>query len=227
MTQQVVVIDDERAVLRVIERFLTQEGFKVHTASDASGAESLFEQVAADLVILDVMLPDGSGLELTRDLRARSDVPIIIVSARCEEVDRVLGLEFGADDYVTKPFSPRELVGRVKAVLKRARAGSTDSEVIAVDDLRIDTRAREVRLSGASVPLTSSEYELLAYLGAHHGCAGSRHVMLAALHDEAPGVDERVIDAHVHRIRDKIEPDPKEPTHLVTVRGFGYRLGDG
>jgi DNA-binding response OmpR family regulator len=175
---------------------------------------------------LDVMLPGKSGLEIARDLRAVSSVPIIMLSARADEVDRILGLEFGADDYVTKPFSPRELVSRVRSVLRRA-GGAPDGEPhIVVGDVRIDNLSRQVKVSDTPVDLTRTEYEILLHLARHPGTAFSREEILASLGDASPFGDERVIDVHIHNLREKIEPDPKNPTHILTVRGFGYRLGE-
>jgi two-component system alkaline phosphatase synthesis response regulator PhoP len=150
-----------------------------------------------------------------------------MLSARGEEVDRVLGLEFGADDYVTKPFSPRELVSRAKAVLRRAAARPSDDAPIAVGSLRIDARARHVTVADRPVRLTSSEYDILLLLAKRAGAALSREMILSALVDHAPLADVRSIDAHIHNIREKLELDPKNPAHLVTVRGYGYRLEDG
>ena len=222
--QRILVVDDEDSVLKVVDYALTQEGYEVHTASDAAGAESEFARVSPALVILDVMLPDRSGLEVARDLRSRSSIQIIMLSARADEVDRILGLEFGADDYVTKPFSPRELVTRVKTILRRSAAACDERALISLGDMQIDVLSREVSLSGAPIRLTRSEYEILLYLARHPGTAFSREAILESLHDVAPGGDERAIDVHIHNIREKLEPDPKEPTHILTVRGFGYRL---
>jgi len=222
--QRVIVVDDEESILTVIGYALAQEGYEVHTASDAASAESLLSRVAADLVILDVMLPDGSGFEIARNLRGRSNVPIIMLSARSDEVDRILGLEFGADDYVTKPFSPRELVSRVKAILRRTAATAEVKTIIAVGDLLIDTRARQASLAGVRLHLTASEYRILLRLGLPPGTAMSRDAILTSLGDQPGGADERTIDAHIHNIREKLEPDPKNPTYIFTVRGFGYRL---
>jgi len=222
--QRVLVVDDEESILKVVDYALTQEGYEVRTAADAAGAEFLFSQVSPDLVILDVMLPGKSGLEVARDLRALSNVPIIMLSARGDEVDRILGLEFGADDYVTKPFSPRELVSRVKAILRRAGSGVDEKALITVGDLHVDTLARQVRLADTPVHLTSSEYRILLHLARHPGTAFSREAILTALWDESPVGDERAIDVHIHNIREKLESDPKNPTYVVTVRGFGYRL---
>jgi len=224
VSQRILVVDDEDSILKIIDYALTQEGYEVVTASDAAGAEARLAQESPALVILDVMLPDRSGLEVARDLRARSNVPIIMISARADEVDRILGLEFGADDYVTKPFSPRELVSRVKSLLRRASACGDDQVSVAVGSLNIDTSSREVTLAGAHIPLTHSEYEILLHLARHSGTAFSREAILAAIHDVEGSGDERAVDVHIHNIREKLEPDPKNPTYVLTVRGFGYRL---
>jgi two-component system alkaline phosphatase synthesis response regulator PhoP len=224
--QRILVVDDEESILKVVEYALTQEGFEVHTAGDHTAAEALFFRVSPHLVILDVMLPGKSGLEIARDLRAVSDVPIIMLSARADEVDRILGLEFGADDYVTKPFSPRELVSRVKTVLRRSGAVPDGRPLVVVGDLQIDNLARQVTVSETAVQLTRTEYEILLHMARHPGTAFSREAILAALGDVSLLGDERVIDVHIHNIREKIELDPKNPTHLLTVRGFGYRLGE-
>jgi len=222
--KRVLVVDDEESILKVVEYALSQAGYEVHTAQDGDGAEFMFSQVNPDLVILDLMLPGKSGLDVARDLRAGSNVPIIMLSARGDEVDRILGLEFGADDYVTKPFSPRELVSRVKAILRRVDGGVSDKACIEVGELSIDTRARQVKLSGQPMHLTSSEYGILLHLGKHPGTAYSRQAILEALWDESPVGDERAVDVHIHNIREKLESDPKNPTYILTVRGFGYRL---
>jgi DNA-binding response OmpR family regulator len=222
--QRILVVDDEQSILEVVDFALTQEGYEVHTATDAATAESEFARVSPALVILDIMLPDRSGLEVARSLRAHSGVPIIMLSARADEVDRILGLEFGADDYVTKPFSPRELVTRVKTILRRSGVERDERAMISLGDLQIDVLSREASVSGAPIRLTHTEYEILLHLARHPGTAFSREEILASLHDVAPGGDERAIDVHIHNIREKLEPDPKEPAHILTVRGFGYRL---
>jgi len=223
--KRVLVVDDEESILKVVDYALSQAGYEVHTARDGNGAEFMYEQVRPDLVVLDVMLPGKSGLDIAKDLRAESNVPIIMLSARGDEVDRILGLEFGADDYVTKPFSPRELVSRVKAILRRVDGGAVDDKAcIEVGDLSIDTKSHVVKLSGQPMHLTSSEYGILLHLAKHPGQAYSRQEILSALWDESPVGDERAIDVHIHNIREKLEEDPKSPTYILTVRGFGYRL---
>jgi len=221
--QHILVVDDEESILKVVEYALIQEGFAVHTAGDAATARREFDRVSPALVILDVMLPGASGLDLAREMRARSDVPILMLSARTEEVDRVLGLELGADDYVTKPFSTRELMGRVKAVLRRANGGD-EHAVIVVGDLQIDTLARTVSVGDGPVALTRTEYDILLHLARHPGTAFSRGAILASLSEVAPIGDERAIDVHVHNMREKLEPDSKHPTYVLTLRGYGYRL---
>lgn len=220
--KKILVVDDEESILKIVDYALSEAGYEVHLARDGGGAEFMFGQVRPDLVILDVMLPGKSGLDIARDLRASSDVPIIMLSARGDEVDRVLGLEFGADDYVTKPFSPRELVSRVKAILRRTEGAPP--EKIRVGELEIDSESRQVRMGGQVVHLTTSEYAILLLMARHPGKAFSRQAILSGLWDETPVGDERAVDVHVHNIREKIEADQKSPAYVLTVRGFGYRL---
>lgn len=222
--KKILAVDDEESILKVVDYALSEAGYEVHTARDGSGAEFMFEQVRPDLVILDVMLPGTSGLDIAKNLRATSNVPIIMLSARGDEVDRILGLEFGADDYVTKPFSPRELVSRVRAILRRVDDLPAERAVIEVGDLTIDTQARQVRLQGQAVHLTTSEYGILLHLARHPGTAYSRQAILSALWDQSPVGDERAIDVHIHNIREKIEADQRNPEYVLTVRGYGYRL---
>jgi DNA-binding response OmpR family regulator len=223
-TQRILVVDDDESILKVVRYALEQEGYEVHTTGDGAAAEALFAQVSPALVILDVMLPGKSGLDIARDLRSRSGVPIIMLSARADEVDRILGLEFGADDYVTKPFSPRELVSRVKGLLRRAGSCSGDAAPIRIGDLEIDVASRQVTVAGVVAPHTLTEYEILLHHARSPGTAFSRVSIMEALKDLGSAGDERAIDVHVHNIREKLERDPKAPTHLLTVRGFGYRL---
>jgi len=224
MTTRIVAVDDEDSLLKVVTYALEQEGFEVHTASDAAGGAFLIDEVRPDLLILDIMLPGKSGLELAREIRETSDVPIILLSARADEVDRVLGLEFGADDYVTKPFSPRELVSRVKAILRRAGQSPSERPRVTIGDLTLDSDSHQVFMRGKPVHMTTSEFGILQLLGQHPGKAFSRADILAALWDESPVGDERAIDVHIHNMREKLEADPRNPEYLLTVRGFGYRL---
>lgn len=222
--QRIVVVDDEESILKTVHYALEQEGFEVHTAKDAAGGAFLTEEVKPDLLILDIMLPGTSGLDLAREIRATSDVPIVMLSARGDEVDRILGLEFGADDYVTKPFSPRELVSRVRAILRRASRAAGEHSRTVLGELVIDSDSHQVFMRDEPIHLTTSEYGILHLLGRHPGKAFSRAGILAELWDEAPVGDERAIDVHIHNMREKLEADPKNPEYLLTVRGFGYRL---
>ena len=226
MVQRILVVDDEESIVKVVRYALEQEGYEVHSAYDAAGGAFMLDEVHPDLVVLDVMLPGKSGLELARDIRETSDVPILMLSARGDEVDRILGLEFGADDYVTKPFSPRELVSRVKAILRRAGSTSEERVRLVIGDLEIDAASRQVFQRGKPVHLTTSEFGILLLLARHPGKAYSRQAILAALWDESPVGDERAIDVHIHNMREKLEKDPRNPQLLVTVRGFGYRLDE-
>jgi len=224
--KRVLVVDDEESMVIVIRYALEEAGFEVAAASDAQGACTLVDDFEPDLLILDVMLPGGSsGLDLCRDLRARSSVPIIMLSARSEELDRILGLELGADDYVTKPFSPRELVSRVKAHLRRVGPLSeVPSSAVTIGGLRIDSASHEVTLRGEPVHLTPTEFRILALLATRPGHLHSREAILNHLWSGGFIGDARSVDVHVHNIREKIEADAGEPTYLLTVRGEGYRL---
>ena len=222
--QRILVVDDEPDILKIVGYALAQEGFDVETAGDGAAAEESLARVSPDLVILDVMLPDKSGLDVARDLRGHSNIPVIILSGRSDEVDRILGLEFGADDYVTKPFSPRELVSRVKTVLRRSGTSVDEKTSVTVGDLTIDDLARQVTVAGAPVHLTRTEYDILMHLARHPGTAFSREAIMSALRDSVSLTDERAIDVHIHNIREKLESDPSDPAHILTVRGFGYRL---
>lgn len=224
VVQRILAVDDEDSILKVVDYALTQAGYEVHTAGDAAGAAFMLDQVGPDLVILDVMLPGESGLDVARKMRETSNVPIIMLSAKGDEVDRILGLEFGADDYVTKPFSPRELVSRVRAILRRTSAPADAPTRITIGELEIDDEARQVRLRGDAIHLTSSEYGILSLLARHPGKAFSRQAILESLWDESPVGDERAVDVHIHNMREKLESDSKNPTYLLTVRGYGYRL---
>lgn len=220
--KKILVVDDEESILKIVDYALTEAGYEVHVAHDGAGGEFMLREVQPDLVILDVMLPGKSGLDIAKDVRVHSDVPIIMLSARGDEVDRILGLEFGADDYVTKPFSPRELVSRVKAILRRVEG--SPAERIRIGELEIDTESRQVKMAGQPLHLTTSEYGILLHLASHPGKAFSRRAILSALWGQDPVGDERAVDVHIHNIREKIEADQDDPTYLLTVRGYGYRL---
>ena len=208
----------------VVAAYLEREGYRVDQAADAGAARARLDGTSPDLVILDVMFPGASGLDFLTELRAQGDVPVILLTARAEETDRILGLELGADDYVVKPFSPRELVARVRTVLRRARP-IPEVERIEFDRLAIDVPSREVTVDGSSVPLTAKEFDLLAYLAAHPRQVFSRAQLLDQVWDSsADWQDPATVTVHVRRLRSKLESDPANPRWLETVWGVGYRF---
>lgn len=224
--KKVLVVDDELKITRLLRDYLQQAGFAVVTAADGPSALTTARREKPDMVVLDLGLPGMDGLDVTRTLRGSSDVPIIIVTARSEESDRIVGLELGADDYLVKPFSPKELVARVRAVLRRVDASVEVSEVVRVGDLVIDTVKRVVALAEHEVDLTVTEYELLLHFARSPGRVFTRSQLLDALHGVAFESYERAIDAHVKNLRRKIESDPRNPMRLLTVYGVGYKYAD-
>jgi DNA-binding response OmpR family regulator len=225
----ILLVDDEEAVQKLLTYPLERDGYRVVQARDGDEALQLFDEHAVDLVVLDVMLPRLDGLEVCKRLRAVSHVPIIMLTARDDEVDKVLGLELGADDYITKPFSIREFRSRVKAALRRATAPKHEAEQfepLSIDGLVLDPSRRTVTLDGNPVDLTYVEFELLATLAARPGRVYSRRALLTALWGDADYRDPRTIDVHVRHLREKLEPKPSEPQYILTVRGVGYRFRD-
>jgi DNA-binding response OmpR family regulator len=226
----ILLVDDEDAVRKVLAFPLERDGYEVIQAADGEEALQQFAQQPVDLVVLDIMLPRLDGLEVCKRLRATSAVPIIMLTARDDELDKVIGLELGADDYITKPFSIREFRSRVRALLRRARAphGALDviEEVIEHDGLRIDVPRRLVEVRGAPVQLTYVEFELLRALAAQPGRVFSRRMLLEALWKSADYRDPRTIDVHVRHLREKLEAEPRTPEYILTVRGVGYRFRD-
>jgi DNA-binding response OmpR family regulator len=222
---RILIVDDEPEILRLVFDYLVAAGFVVDTARNGEEALLRAHQAPADLVVLDLGLPGIDGLEVTRSLRRTSDTPIIMLTARDDETDKLIGLELGADDYVTKPFSPRELVARVKAVLRR-RAGAGQRDSINAGDLALDVPRMRVTRAGNPVDLTATEFELLAALARQPGRVFTRSQLLDAIHGVAFESYERAIDAHVKNIRRKLEPQPHKPRYLLTVYGVGYRLAD-
>jgi two-component system alkaline phosphatase synthesis response regulator PhoP len=229
MARTVLVVDDEPKILEVVRDYLDDAGFSVSTAADGRSALDLARAVAPDLVVLDLGLPGLDGLDVARELRRRSAVPIIMLTARSDELDRVLGLELGADDYLVKPFSPRELVARVRAVLRRAdQAHAEDAdEPIVVGDVAIDRSRRSVSVAGRAVDMTATEFELLTHLASRPGRVFTRAQLLEVIHGIAVESYDRAIDAHVKNIRRKLEPDPHRPRYVLTVHGVGYRFAEG
>jgi DNA-binding response OmpR family regulator len=224
----ILLVEDEESVQKLLAFPLERDGFRVLQARDGEEAIDLFERHDVDLVVLDLMLPKVDGLEVCRRLRAGSAVPIIMLTARDDELDKVLGLELGADDYITKPFSIREFRSRVRALLRRAQLGPTvgPTDVIEVDGVRIDLARRAVSVSGEPVQLTYLEFELLRTLAAQPGRVHTRQMLLETLWGGAAYRDPRTIDVHVRHLREKIERDPSDPEYLFTVRGVGYRFRD-
>jgi DNA-binding response OmpR family regulator len=232
-TSRILLVDDERAILTLLSYPLRKDGYEVVQAADGSEALSRFAEGRFDLVVLDVMMPKLDGLEVCRRLRARSSVPIIMLTAKAEEIDKVLGLELGADDYITKPFSMREFRSRVKAALRRAGMGApagapeqADEQPLQIGELAIDFAKRSVRLRGEHVQTTFVEFEILSALALSPGRVFTRDVLLARIWGDSAYRDPRTIDVHIRHLREKVEREAKEPEYLFTVRGVGYRFRD-
>ena len=220
----VLVVDDEPIVRDVVVRYLRRDGFTTLEAADGDAARRLIETGEPELVVLDVMLPGTEGLELCRWIRSRSDLPVIMLTARGEEADRIVGLELGADDYVTKPFSPRELATRVKTVLRRSGGIATPTERIAFADVVLDGASREVTKSGTPVTLTAREFDLLWFLASHPRHVFSRDQLMDRVWGHAVALDTGTVTVHIRRLWEKIETEPARPVHLQTVWGVGYRF---
>ena len=223
----ILLVDDEDAVQKLLAYPLERDGFRVVQARDGEEALARFDEERVDLVVLDLMLPKLDGLEVCKRLRATSSVPIIMLTARDDELDKVLGLELGADDYITKPFSIREFRSRVRALLRRASTpppSAAAGETIEADGLKIDIATRDVEVSGRPIPLTYVEFELLRTLAASPGRVFTRELLLQALWGGSDYREPRTIDVHVRHLREKLERDPSEPEYILTVRGVGYRF---
>jgi len=222
---RVLLVDDEPMVREVLARYLEHDGYDVVTAGDGEQALERFGEHRPDLVLLDLMLPRIDGLEVFRRMRAVGDVPVIMITARGQETDRIVGLDLGADDYVAKPLSPREVVSRVRAVLRRAAPPHDDvPTVLVAGDLEIDLERREARKSGVPVGLTRKEFDLLAHMAARPGVTLSRTRLLEEVWDFAWDGDSSTVTVHIRRLREKIEDQPSDPAHLITVWGVGYRF---
>ena len=222
----VLVVDDELKITRLLRDYLQQAGFRVLIAADGPSALATARAEHPDMIVLDLGLPGLDGLDVTRALRRSSDVPIIMLTARAEEADRIVGLELGADDYLVKPFSPKELVARVRAVLRRVDASVEAPDLVRAGDLEIDTAKRTVTLADRGVDLTPTEFQLLLHLARSPGRVYTRAQLLDALHGVAFESYERAIDAHMKNLRRKLEPDPANPRLLLTVYGVGYKYAD-
>ncbi len=220
----ILVVDDEPKIVRIARDYLERAGFRVVTAGDGRSVLAMVRTARPDLIVLDLALPEMDGLDVTRALRKESEVPIIMLTARADEADRLIGLELGADDYIVKPFSPRELVARVRAVLRRWDGARAGTDVVRVGDLTLDVPRMHASIGDRSLPLTPTEFQLLATMARQPGRIFTRGQLLEAVH----GVDvesyERAIDSHIKNIRRKIEPDPHRPRYILAVHGIGYKL---
>ena len=228
--QTILVVDDEPHIVEVVQDYLKQAGYRVLTARDGQTALTLARHEHPDLIVLDLMLPGGlDGLDVCRVLRqdqTLADVPIIMLTARIEETDRLIGLELGADDYITKPFSPREVVARVRAVLRRAKRNGPAAGVVHIGKLVVDMTNRSVTVEGQPVSLTPTEFDLLAVLARQPGRPFTRAQLMDLVYDVAYAGYDRAIDSHIKNLRRKIEPDPREPCYILTVYGVGYKMSD-
>jgi DNA-binding response OmpR family regulator len=220
----ILVVDDERNIVQLVRLYLSKEGFRVESASSGREALEKVQPVRPDLVLLDLMLPEMDGWEVCRRLRKQGDLPIIMVTARDDDVDKIVGLELGADDYLTKPFNPRELVARIKAVLRRSEAGKAEARILRVADLDIDLERREARIAGERVQLRPKEFDLLAALAGNPGVVYDRERLLQLAWGYDYAGDTRTVDVHVTWVRDKIS---RSKAKIQTVWGVGYKLVDG
>jgi DNA-binding response OmpR family regulator len=220
----VLVVDDEPIVRDVVVRYLRREGYETLEAGDGLDAQELLRRHEPSLVVLDLMLPGMDGLQLCQWIRSRSELPVIMLTARAEEADRIVGLELGADDYLTKPFSPRELAARVRTVLRRAARPAASSERIVHGGLELDGAAREVTKAGQPLRLTAKEFDLLWFVASHPRRVFSRDQLMDRVWGYEPAFDTGTVTVHVRRLREKIEDDPSTPRHLETVWGVGYRF---
>ena len=226
MNELILVVDDEARIVKLARDYLERSGFRVLSAGDGLSALASARRDQPDLVVLDLMLPGMDGLDVCRTLRRESDVPIIMLTARVEEADRLVGLELGADDYISKPFSPRELVARVRTVLRRVQGNMRTPSLLRAADLEIDLEGHRLQRAGAPVQLSRIEFSLLAILVQHPGQIFTRAQLLDRLHGVAFEGFERSIDAHIKNLRRKLEADPAQPRYVLTVYGIGYKFND-
>jgi len=224
--EKILVVDDEKHIVEIVRAYLEKDGYRVVTAYEGRQALEVAARERPALLVLDLMLPEVSGWDVMRTLRQTSDVPVIILTARDDLTDKVVGLELGADDYVVKPFEPKELLARVRAVLRRWRAPE-GRETITVGDLAVDPARFEVRLADRRIDLTSTEFAILHVLARRPGVVHTRLQLLEAVHGDAYEGYERAIDSHIKNLRQKLEPDPRRPRYILTVHGVGYRLEAG
>jgi two-component system alkaline phosphatase synthesis response regulator PhoP len=226
MNELILVVDDEIEIVNLARDYLEQASFHVLTAGDGVNALAVARSERPDLIVLDLMLPGMDGLDVCRRLRQESDVPIIMLTARVEETDRLIGLELGADDYISKPFSPRELVARVRTVLRRARGEVRQADILRVADLEIYLDGHHLTRAGKPVELSRIEFNLLVILAQHPGLTYTRAQLLERIHGYAFEGYDRSIDAHIKNLRRKLEPNPSEPRYVLTVYGVGYKFSE-
>jgi two-component system alkaline phosphatase synthesis response regulator PhoP len=226
MNELILVVDDEARIVKLARDYLERAGFRVLSAGDGNTGLAMARRERPDLIVLDLMLPGLDGLDVCRALRRESDVPIIMLTARVEESDRLVGLELGADDYISKPFSPRELVARVRTVLRRAHGNVHQPGLLRAADLEIDLEGHRLTRGGAPVKLSRIEFNLLTILAQHPGQTYTRAQLLDRLHGIAFDGYDRSIDAHVKNLRRKLEPDPAQPRYVLTIYGIGYQFSD-
>ena len=222
----VLVVEDELRIARLVQDYLEEAGFSVVTVADGPGAVAAARSSRPDLIVLDLGIPGVDGLDVLRSVRRDSSVPVIIVTARTDEADRIVGLELGADDYVTKPFSPKELVARIRAVLRRADAALGDGDTLRAGPVLLDLPKRRAEVRGQRVDLTATEFELLLQLVRHPGRVYTRGQLLEGMHGFADAAEARSVDAHIKNLRKKLETDPSRPELILTVHGIGYRFSD-
>ena len=222
--KKILVVDDEKKIVDIVKAYLEKEGYQVVVAYDGVSAIDMAKSQSPDLIVLDLMLPEISGWDVCRQLRKNSDTPIIMLTARDEVPDRIVGLELGADDYITKPFSPNELVSRVRAVLRRSEGKAMPKTILTAADLTIDVEKRQVYRDNEAIELTPMEFDLLKVMAENPGRVYSRMQLLDMVQGEAYEGYERTIDSHIKNLRKKIEPDPNTPRHITTVYGVGYKL---
>ena len=224
--KQILVVDDEPRIAEIARDYLERAGFRVTTVASGADALASFRARRPDLIVLDLGLPRMDGLDVARTIRQQSNVPIIMLTARVDEQDKLAGLEIGADDYVTKPFSPKELVARVRAVFRRVDAPPERGDIVHAGDVRLDKRRMQASVNDAAIDLTSTEFALLATLASQPGRVFTRAQLLDAIRGDETESFDRAIDAHVKNVRRKIEPDPRNPRYVLTVHGVGYKFAD-
>jgi len=226
MAKKILVVDDEKKIVDILKAYLERDGYRVITAYDGRSALELARGNSPDLIILDLMLPEVSGWDVCRELRKETEVPIIMLTAREDTTDKIIGLELGADDYVTKPFDPKEIISRIRAVLRRSEGKAVSKAILTVGDIIIDIEKRLVRRGDLNIELTPIEFDLLRVLAENPGRVCSRMQLLDKVQGDAYEGYERTVDSHIKNLRKKLELDPEHPVYIITVYGVGYKLGE-